>query len=165
VTAIGLAASVDQTHGSIGAAGPHADGRIHVGAVDRRRGTAWMIAEAARIQTEHDCAVVVDEKGPAGDLVEPLEAAGVRVTRAKLSDYIDACAAVFRGVQEQTLTHSHTDDLDTAVTGAAWRQIGERRAFGRKTSDVAMLEAVTLAAWVAAPAKRSKYENGDMFVV
>lgn len=147
--AIGVAASIDQGYGSIGAAGRGTDGRLHLGGVDRRRGTTWMIGEAKRIQDLHDCAVVVDEKGPAADLIEPLETAGVRVTRAKLVDYLDACASLFRAVQEKTVTHAHTDELDAAVAGAAWRTVGDRRAFGRKssTSDVAMLEAVTLAAW------------------
>jgi hypothetical protein len=42
--------------------------------------------------------------------------------------------------------------LDAAIAGAAWRWVVDRKVWGRKqsSSDVAMLEAVTLAAWKAA---------------
>jgi hypothetical protein len=166
VAAVGVAVSLDRQWSSIGTAGILDDDRILVGASDRRAGTAWLADEVARIQTAHDCAVVVDEKGPAGDLIEDLEVAGVRVTRAKLGDYIDACAALLDRVRDQTVVHLRHPELDEAVLGARWRMVGDRRAFGRKTSvsEVSMLEAVTLAAWGSRGAG-SVYEGRELVVM
>ena len=146
-TVIGLAVSLDLEWGSIGAAGPWPDGRINVGAVERRRGTTWLVAEAKRIQDGRDCDVVVDEKCPDASLVPALEDAGVRVTVAKLSDYIEACSEFVNAVKDAQVTHQRTTELDDAVAGAAWRMVGDRKVWGRKqsTSDISMLEAVTLA--------------------
>lgn len=145
---IGVAVSFDQSFGSIAAAGSVGE-LVHVGAVDRRPGTAWLVAETLRIQREHGCAVVIDEKGPGADLIPVLEDAGVRLIKAKLSDYLDACASFYRGIQERTATHGDTDELNAAVAGAQKRTVGDRWAWGRRASitDVSMLEAATLAAW------------------
>lgn len=155
VKAVGLAVSVDRAWASIGAAGEWSDGKLYVGAVRRGRGTGWMVGEAARIQSEQGCLVVIDGKGPGADLIPTLEAAGVDVLIAGSGDYLDACALVYDGVQDGSLTHMATDDLDASVFGAHWRLVGDRRAFGRKSpsGDVSMLEAVTLAAWGARQGK------------
>jgi hypothetical protein len=102
-----------------------------------------------RIQREHECVVVMDEKGPGHDLIKPLEKAGAKITRANLNDYLDACAALTDRVKATTLVHPSQPDLDESVKGARWRMVGDRRAFARKTSetDVSMLEAATLAVW------------------
>lgn len=149
VVAIGLAVSLDQGWGSIGAAGNWPDGGVNVGAVDRRRDTAWMVGEAKRIQEAHDCYVVIDEKCPDASLIGALEDAGVQLSVAKLNDYIEACSGLVNMVREKRVTHQRTSELEAAVEGAAWRWVTDRKVWGRKqsASDVAMLEAVTLAAW------------------
>lgn len=151
VAAIGLAVSLDLEWGSIGAAGRRGDGRINVGSVKRERGTTWLVAEAKRIQDEHDCDVIVDEKCPDASLIPALEDAGVRVTVAKMNDYIEACSEFVNGVKDKLITHQHTTELDNAIKAAAWRMVGDRKVWGRKQSsaDISMLEAVTLARWAA----------------
>jgi hypothetical protein len=152
VVAIGLAVSLDGGWGSIGAAGNWPDDRVNVGSVDRRRDTSWMVGEAKRIQDAHDCYVVIDEKCPDASLIGALEDAGVQLTVAKLGDYFEACSELVNRVREGLITHQATTELDNAVKGAAWRWVMDRKVWGRKQSstDVAMLEAVTLAAWKAA---------------
>lgn len=147
VTAIGLAVSLDLEWGSIGAAGPWPDGRINVGAVERRHGTRWLVAEAKRIQDERGCVVVVDEKCPDASLIPALHDANVRVMVAKLNDYIEACSEFVNAVKDELLTHQHTTELDDAIAAAVWRMVGDRKVWGRKqsTADISMLEAVTLA--------------------
>lgn len=154
--AIGVAVSLDGDSGSIAAATTLPDERVFVAEVDRRpiefysdAPTNWLVTEAKRIQETYGCVVVVDEKGPAGPLIERLEDAGVKVTHAKLEDYIQACADMAEDVRERGVAHMGNPNLDDAVIGARWRTIGDRRAFGRKqsVSDIAMLEAATLAAW------------------
>ena len=148
-TAIGIGVSLDCEWASIGAAGVRPDDLVHVGAVDRRRGTSWTIAEAKRIQDERGCEVVIDEKCPDASLPGALEEAGVRVTVAKLNDCFQACSEMENRVKDKQLTHSHHPDIDDALDGAAWRWVLDRKLLGRKqsTSEVSMLEAVILAAW------------------
>jgi hypothetical protein len=142
--AIGIAVSIDRAWASIGAAGGD---RPHLGSVTRRPGTGWVVAEADRIQREHGCEVVVDGHGPAADLIGDLELAGVRHTVTTTAQYLDACAKVYDSVQEKNVEHGDYDDLNAAVGCAQKRYVGERWAWARKTGDVSMLEAVTLALW------------------
>jgi hypothetical protein len=153
VRAIGLGVSLDLEWASIGAAAPWPDDPdvVNVGAVERRRGTTWLITEAKRIQDEHGCAVVIDEKCPDASLPGALEDAGVSVTVAKLGDCIEACSELVNRVKDMRVTHQQTTELDDAIRAAAWRMVGDRKLWGRKqsTDDISMLEAVTLASWKA----------------
>lgn len=149
--AIGVAASRDLSMASIGAAGVLADGRSVVWASHYEPGVDWLQAEVLRIQRERDCLVVVDEKGPIGHLIDPFRKAGINVTVAKLNDYIEACALLTNRVSTKKVVHRGDSDLDDAVVGARWREVLDRRVFGRKVSvsDVSVLEAVTFALWGA----------------
>jgi hypothetical protein len=150
--AVGLAVSLDLDWGSIGAAGVRRDGRVHADAVERRRGSTWLIAEAKRIQAEHGCLVVVDEKCPDADLITALGDAGVNVTVAKLGDCIEAHSWIVKADRDDQIRHGNTSELNDAIENAAERMVGDRKLWGRKQSagDISMLEAVTLAAWKAA---------------
>jgi hypothetical protein len=152
VTWVGLAVSLDLEWGSIAAAGLWSNGKVHVGAVERRPGSAWLAAEAKRIQVARGCLVVLDEKCPDAGLPVALEKAKVDFVRLKLDEYIEACSQVVNWVKERQITHSHTTELDDAVRVAAWRMVGDRKVWGRKqsTADISMLEAATLAARQAA---------------
>jgi hypothetical protein len=147
--AIGLAVSLDGEWGSIGAAGVRMDRLIHADAVERRRGSTWLVAEAKRIQDDYGCAVVVDEKCPDADLIPSLRDAGVNVTVANLNDVIEACSWLVRANKDDQIRHGNTTELNDAINRAAWRMVLDRKLWGRKqsTGDISMLEAVTLAAW------------------
>jgi hypothetical protein len=148
--AVALTVSVDRAWAAITAAGPLEDGRVFVGSVLHQRGIAGLVDEAKRIQDDHGCAVVVDGKGPAADLIPQLEALGVRVLVASTDDYVQACAGLYDGVQDGTTAHAHTTELDEAVASSAWRMIGDRRVFARRgTGDITSLEGAALARWVA----------------
>lgn len=147
--ALGVAADVDQTWLSLGAFGGDAESG-HVGAVlrmrfDRER--ARFVDEVARIARERQLPVAIDKKGPAAPLIPDLEAAGVQVVEGGLDDFIQACADLRDAVERHMLTHGAYDELDAAVDGAVWRKVGDRRVFGRKGTDVSMLEAVAWARW------------------
>lgn len=150
VNAVGVAVSLDRAWGSIGAAGIDGE-RLHIDSVLRKPGAVWLLDEVKRIQDETGCMVAINAKGPASDLIPAFENAGVDLTVVDLDSYIEACALVFDRVRDRTLTHAATTDLNEAVRVAAWRSIGERRAFGHKMSagHIETLEACTLAAWVA----------------
>lgn len=148
---VGLSVSVDREWGSVGVAAPWSAGRVLVGANERRRGTDWLVAHVKDLQRRNGCSVAIDERGPAAALISDLEDAGVELLKASTTDYLDACSGFYDRVQQQVVAHMNFDDLDTAVAGAAKRDVGDtgRWAWGRKASvgDVSMLEAVTLAAW------------------
>jgi hypothetical protein len=153
VQAIGLAVSLDRQYASVGVAGmgkfEAGDDLAIVGAGERKAGLGWLVAEAKRLQGKYDCDVVIDSRGPGADLAIALEAAEVRFTEMTVQDVCDACALIFDHVQQGRLVHPDHGDLNAAVAGAAKKDVGDRWAWGRKlsTSDVSMLEAVTLALW------------------
>lgn len=154
--AIGLAVSLDLEWGSIGAAGVRRDGLIHADSVERRRGSTWLVPEAKRIQDEHGCTVVVDEKCPDADLIDALRRAGVQVAVMKFNDCVEACSWVVKANKDDRIRHGNTTELNDAVDNAAWRMVGDRKLWGRKQSggDISMLEAVNWAAYFAyKPAK------------
>jgi hypothetical protein len=144
--AIGVAVSMDRAWSSIGAAG---GAKPHLGSVIRAPGTGWVALEAQRIQTEHGCDVILDDRGPAATLKDELDDLGVRYMATTTAEYLDACAQLFDLVQNKGVEHAGYDDLDAAVGSAVKRPVGERWAWSRKTGDVSMLEAVTLALWGA----------------
>lgn len=153
---IGLAVSIDREWSSIGACGL-ADGVLRVGGVDRREGTAWVVAEVRRITTEHQIPVVLDEKGPAADLLADLEDSGVEVVRAKPGDYLDACAGIYDHAKAGTIRHLGDQWTNAANLNAKQQAVGDRWRWGRKKGDVSMLEAVTLAAWATEHAALSGF--------
>jgi hypothetical protein len=159
IAAIAIAVDPDRTWASIGSAST-GDLPLLRGV---RRGPLgpWVVAEAARIQGETKCSVVVDRKGPAGSLEDDLDAAGVTVTWAKLEDYITACANLFDHVELAQIRHENSDDLNTAVAAAGWRKVGDRRAWARRLGEITMLEAVTLALWGAE--QGANYDLMDSF--
>lgn len=157
VDAIALAVSMDRLTSSIGAAGVvRVDGvdRLMGAAVARREGTGWLVPEAWRIHQERGVPAVVARS--AADLIPALEAVGFVVGEslivARAGDAQDACAQIFDRVQQGTFAHANHPDLDASVYGAHRRTVGDRWVWDRKnsTTDVSMLEAVTLAAWQAA---------------
>ena len=149
--ALGIAADVDQTWLSLGAAGGN-DGRVHLGSVVRMRADTEadeFVAEVKRIQDERDVPVGVDKKGPASFLIPALEETGVRLTLLSLDDFIQSNADLRAAVEQGTVTHGNYTDLNAAVDAAGWRKVGDRRAFARKGGDISSLEAVAIAYWVA----------------
>ncbi len=145
-SAIGIAVSMDRAWSSVGAVGGD---RPHLGSVTRAPGTAWVAAEARRIQDTYDCEVVLDDHGPASTLKTDLDELGVRYTATTTGQYLDACGQIFDLVVNKGVEHGDYDDLNTAVASAGKRSVGERWAWSRKSGDVSMLEAVTLALWGA----------------
>lgn len=163
VQAIGVSVSIDQAWSSIAAAGAWDDESINLGAVDRRRGTAWLVADAKARQDRTGCKVVIDGKGPAAHLIPDFIEAGVKLTVLGTEDVLNACGQLFNAVRDEQITHMGHEELDKAVAGAQHRYVGDRWAWGRKqsTAEISMLDAATCAyAVVANPAD---YDPLDSF--
>jgi hypothetical protein len=109
-----------------------------------------------RIQDEHDCIVVIDEKGPTKDLLEEFEDADVAVEAYDARRVRRGLLPVLRqGPGRPGLLHPRPAERGRrarrGVAGAVWRTVGDRQVWGRRKSetDVSMLEAATLAAYGA----------------
>jgi hypothetical protein len=93
--------------------------------------------------------VVVDDTGPAGSLIAPLEAAGLEVLKPTTRARAAADSGLYDAVAEQRLRYVPRPALDAAVAGAATRPLGDSWAWARKglSTDICPLVAVSLARW------------------
>jgi hypothetical protein len=150
VGGLAVAVSYDLSHAAVVAAAK--DGTVlHVRPLIHGPGTGWVADRVVELQRLHPVDVAVDGGGPAADLIPGLEAAGVAVRKLNTADVLDACAGIYKRVQETTLRHGSYEDLDAAAGAAVKRAVGDRWAWGRKasTADISVLEAATLAGWLA----------------
>jgi hypothetical protein len=144
--------------GSIGVAGRRADGLLHAELADYQPGTSWIVPRLAEMHRKHGGTVVVDAAGYEGSLIQPLEAAGVPVTKPAARDvaagFGQFCDAV---TDSKSLRHLGQAPLDAALAGAAVRDVGDAgRTWGRRAAagDISPVVAVTLAVWAAAAGQR-----------
>ena len=165
---LGLAVSYDLRWACFGGAAVDGD-LTHVRPLRHAPGTGWVVEAAQGLQSQTSLPVVVDERGPASDLIQPLTEAGVHVRTVDTGEVLDACQHVRKLVDGRLLAHQGYDELDGAVAAAVWRTVGDRQALGRKQSDgdISPLEAVTLAAWAARWPQQSAYsgDDADLMVV
>ncbi|NYD44010.1 hypothetical protein [Nocardioides panaciterrulae] len=104
--ALGIAADLDQTWLSLGAAVGN-DGKHHLGSVLRCRADVdaeRFVAEVKRIQVERGVPVGIDKKGPASFLIPALEDAGVQLTYLGLDDFVQSCSDLRTAVEQGTVT-------------------------------------------------------------
>lgn len=147
--------SPDRDSASICAAGRRDDGLLHLEVVDRRRGTGWLVPRMAELVERHGpSAVLCDGIGPGASLVRELEQSGVSVRTLAMTEYVQACGAMFDLVDQARLRHLGTPELDAAVKSSAKRPLGDAWAWSRKNSgaDITPLVAATLALWAHAEA-------------
>jgi hypothetical protein len=145
VGGLGLAVSPDAESAALVAAYAH-DGRILVKVLDERPGTSWALPVVRERTRAARQPVLMDGKGPGGELADALEAAGVAVHRTGTDEYTNACQAFLNDVRGRTVAHYGQPGLDQAVAGARKRDVGDRWVWARRAADVAALEAATLAA-------------------
>jgi hypothetical protein len=88
---------------------------------DHRRGSGWVVDECVRLQAPEKyprALVCISPKGPAGNLIEPLRKAGVKVKEIPGEHLPKACNDFYDDVIEGRLSHSGHPALDAAVAGA-----------------------------------------------
>lgn len=142
----------ERSWSSVAAAGLRRDELAHVEVVERHQGTGWVVQRAAELTVKHrPSAFLVEANSPAAALVADLQDAGVPVVVVSSSDLAKACGVFFDLAVEGRLRHLGTQELDSAVRGAAKRPLVDSWAWSRKTSkvDISPLVAATLAAWHA----------------
>lgn len=136
---------------SIAAAGLRRDELAHVEIIERHPGTGWVIQRLVELQKHAPSAVLCDANGPVASLVEDAAAAGVVITPVTGPELARACGSFFDLATEHRLRHLGSQELDTAIRGAAKRPLVDSWAWSRKSSkvDISPLVAATLAAWHA----------------
>lgn len=156
--ALGIAANLDGTHLSLGAAS--GGKRRHLKVVMRVlfEEQDKLIAKAVKLQDRHGCSIAVDEKGPAATLVPKLEDAGANVDVFGLNEWIQACSDIRTAVSGGDVEHGNQPELNDQVRDAGWRTVGDRQVFARKTCDIDSLEAVT---WANYAAPLNDYDVAD----
>jgi hypothetical protein len=140
----------ERSHAAIAVAGRRGDGLGHGEVVDHRPGTGWVVGRLVELVGRwRPCAVVVDDTGPAGNLIAPLEAAGIDVSRPTGRGMAHAAGDLFDAVAEATMRVVPRPALDAAVAGAAQRPLGDGWAWARKglSVDICPLVALSLARW------------------
>lgn len=115
--------------------------------VEHREGVSWVVQRLVDLQSRWGGDVVLDSGGPAGALIEDLEAAGVKVCALGNAEVVAACARFYDRVADGQLKVRCSPLLDEACAGLAKRPVGDRFVWSRTTSraDVTPLMAVTLA--------------------
>lgn len=144
----------DRSMACIAAYGLNAEGHGHPEVVDHRPGVDWVVERMTDLAGRWGVyEVAVDSAGPAASLVPALDEAGITVKMLSTSDVTTACAGMFDALMAGTIRHLDQPALNAAVAGAKRRAIGDKWAYGRKTSaaDITPIVAATLARHVHDP--------------
>ena len=148
----------------IAVAGDRADGLPMCQIIDRGEGVAWVVDRLEELTKQYHGQVVVDDHGPAGNLIAPLEDRRVPLVRLDTAGIAEAAASFLDSVHGVKMRHRGEEVLDTAVASAVKRPIGDRFAWGRRKAagDVSPLIAASnaLHGHAVAPKKvRSRVVN------
>jgi phage terminase large subunit-like protein len=137
----------DRAWTSIGVAGWRDDGDVHVEIVEHRPATEWVV-ERMRQLTERWGAdpILIDPAGPAGSLLIDFAGVGIPTETVGGREYAQACAQFYDSVLAGQVRHLDQPVLNSAVSAARKRPLGDAWAWGRKFGgDVSPLVAATLA--------------------
>lgn len=133
------------------------DGR-HVEVVtppDAGPGTDWVVDAVAAKKDRFD-EILVDPAGPAGKLIAPLEARGVKVRQVKPAEFVQASQQVKDAAGAGELVHLGQQVLDRAVAGAVARDVGDgawKLSRSLSSVDISPFVAVMLARFAALESK------------
>lgn len=158
---LGIDVDPDRREASISAA--WRDPETGVGLLEVIRcelGTRWTASAVVGIcerQGIHQ--VAVNNAGPARDIADEIERAGVddkgvrwlHVLRLSAMDYSAACARVYDGMHaaRPEVRHNGSEALLTALGQLGWRRLGNSRAFDVVDEPVTAATSATLALWAA----------------
>lgn len=151
----------DRSFSCITAAGANEQGFTHVEITGNREelyyqpGTQWLVPTLKRLWASHQpAAVVIDKVGFAGGLIPELENAGITVYSPNSREYAQGCGEFYSAIvprkgEDATLVHLGQGPLNSAVAGAAKRDLADMWAWTKRLSaqDISPLVAATLAVW------------------
>jgi phage terminase large subunit-like protein len=158
----------DRSAAAIGVAGERSDGRMHTEVVDHRPGTGWVVDRLVELVEKHQpMSVKCDQASAAASLLTKLANAGVEVETVNATEHAQACGVLFDAVEQGRLRHLGTPELQSAVRGAAKRQLSDAWAWSRRSSgvDISPLVACTLALWGFEGTEESVYETRGLMIL
>ena len=125
--------SPDRGWSSIGVAGAIPDGRTLVMCFCGQ-GTSWVAGRVAELVAERAVVeVALFTGGQAATLQPDLTRAGVQFTKLSAVDMASACGQFQEAVKAASVVHVGQPELDTAVSNARVRQVGESQRWDRPT--------------------------------
>lgn len=143
----------DRERASVALAGQRADGLWHVEVDEHRSGdVAWIVPwVVSRCERNDIRAVVVDGASPAASMIDEFAQRRVRVTTSNARDMAAACGSFYDAVLSGSVRHTDQPQLNSALSAARKRPLGDSWAWNRKGagSDITPLVACTLALWGA----------------
>lgn len=150
--ALGFDVAVDRTDAAIVAAWRRPDGVVVTEVADHRDGVGWLVERLLELRDRwRPRAIACDAAGPALDVADAAERAGLPVVGLKAREYAGACAAYLDAVSADPprLVYVPHPALDAAAASAARRTLGDAWAWGRRQSagSLATLTASTVAVW------------------
>lgn len=134
-------------------------GRPHVELVAFDPGTDWLPARAQAAHKKYRAAVAYDQIGANTDPAERLNRLRVRLDGLALKAIQGAAARLVDEIARGRLRHYDQPDLDAAVSGLTWRNVGDAgRLFGRRSSSspVSPMVAASVALWSYDKTHRSR---------
>ena len=140
----------DRSSGAIAAAGLSPDGKIHIGVIEHKRGTEWILEKLeALMHLGKPIGLVIDAKSQGCSFIPDLIRSKIEPETTNSHEYAQACGIFYDSVVHKALSHHGTPELDEAVLNAMKRPLGDAWAWDKKTSatDISPLVACTLALW------------------
>jgi len=141
-----------QAWATLSAAGERDDGLYHIGVVEHRRSTSWILESAKQWHERVPSAQwVADPRADWGNLLVELEDAGIPIVRMSPADYKDACGGFFKTVIEKGLRYMPPQpELDSAVSGAKTKPLLDAWKWSRESGvTITPLVSCTNALWAA----------------
>jgi hypothetical protein len=149
--ALGVDVALDRSDAAVVAAWrDRPDGPLRWDVLERRTGSAsWVPGYVQDLRARRAIRGVGHNGGPAADVADELERAGVPTIGLGPRDYATACGQVLRTILDGQLHHLAQGPLEAAVAAAARRELGDGMGWGRRQSaaSIASLVAGTAATW------------------
>jgi hypothetical protein len=146
-TNMALDVSPDRRWSSFGVAGRRSDDRLHLEVVDRRPGTAWVLARGVELARKHKLGLRIQKGSPADSFIAPFREIGVDVVEVSKGEHAQAVGQFIDAAMNDGLRHIGQAALDAALPVAQLQPSGDVEVWGRRTSkaDICGLVSVTLA--------------------
>lgn len=146
--ALGFDVDPERRDAAVSAAFRDGDGRMWTEVLRRDLGTRWVAGYIAGVvERNAPLAVAVNNAGPARDVADELDRAGVALLRVKSWDYAAACTRHRDELDAGSWFHRGEPDLTAAASVVGLRTVGEGRAWARPDEPITTLVSSTLAGW------------------
>lgn len=138
----------DRTAAAVSVCGTRTDGRLHVGTIDHRKGTDWLVDRLEDLRDHHKPAgFVVDARSAAASLLPDLERIGIVPKVTSSQDMARACGTFYDLATQDRIRHVGAASLSNALKGAKKRELEGSWAWDRRKAgtDITPLVSATLA--------------------